>query len=249
MTKITSGEEKKTTALYCRTSTSMQKLGLDAQVRALRRYCVQKEIVDYVIYEDDGVSGAKASRPALDRMMKDVSDGKIERVIVYSFSRYARSTSHLLRALETFKSLNVAFVSTTENLDTNTPLGVAIFSIISSISQLERDLIRERVINGLRAAKEHGVKIGRKKTRPSALIRRLRSKGLTFAEISRLANCSQGSVSVELKEWEKEKAEGVEQKFEDEEISDELLENIQKKSEPQNPSEETPPLPVPVIRY
>ena len=79
-------------------------------------------------------------------MMRDVEEGKIDRVVVYSFSRYARSTRHLLSALETFKSLGVGFVSTTENLDTNTPLGVAIFSIISSISQLERDLIRERVV-------------------------------------------------------------------------------------------------------
>jgi DNA invertase Pin-like site-specific DNA recombinase len=249
MTKNTSSDEKKITALYARTSTVMQTTGLDAQIRALRRYCVQKDIVDYVIYEDDGISGAKASRPALDRMMKDVHHGKIERVIVYSFSRYARSTSHLLRALETFKSLKIAFVSTTENLDTNTPLGVAIFSIISSISQLERDLIRERVINGLRAAKERGVKIGRKKTRPSALIRRLRSKGLTYSEISRLANCSQGSVSVELKQWEKEKAEGNEQSFDEEEITVELVENTQEEKKPSQIIEDTPPIPVPIIRY
>jgi DNA invertase Pin-like site-specific DNA recombinase len=241
-------KEKKITALYARTSTVMQASGLDAQIRALRRYCSSHEITDYVIYEDDGISGAKISRPALDRMMEDVKSGKIERVIVYSFSRYARSTSHLLKALETFKALNIAFVSTTENLDTNTPLGVAIFSIISSIAQLERDLIRERVINGLRAAKERGVKIGRKKTRPSALIRRLRSKGLTFAEIARLANCSQGSVSVEMKEWQKEKDQGKEQLFEHDEISDELIKN--KLPEKENSQEiEIPPLPVQVVRF
>jgi site-specific DNA recombinase len=112
----------------------MQASGLDAQIRALRRYCSQTNITDYVIYEDDGISGAKASRPALDRMMKDVEDGKIDKVVVYSFSRYARSTTHLLKALEIFKSLDVAFVSITENIDTNTPLGVAVFSIISAIS-------------------------------------------------------------------------------------------------------------------
>ncbi len=241
-------ENKKVTALYARTSTSMQASGLDAQVRALRRYCAQKEITDYIIYEDDGISGAKASRPALDRMMKDVEDGKIERVIVYSFSRYARSTSHLLKALETFKSLNVAFVSTTENLDTNTPLGVAIFSIISSISQLERDLIRERVVNGLRAAKERGVKIGRKKTRPSALIRRLRSKGLTFREIARLANCSQGSVALEIRQWEEEKAKGIERNLDDE-IQTELIEPVEQESNEIDEENDIPPLPVQVVRF
>ncbi len=207
-------EEKKITALYARTSTLMQASGLDAQIRALRRYCSANEISDYVIYEDDGISGTKASRPALDRMMKDVKEGKIEKVIVYSFSRYARSTTHLLQALETFKSLGVAFVSTTENLDTNTPLGVAIFSIISSISQLERDLISERVRNGLKAAIERGVKVGRKKTRPSQLIRTLRKSGLTYRRISEIAGTSQGSVSLEMREWEKEIAENRETIYE-----------------------------------
>jgi DNA invertase Pin-like site-specific DNA recombinase len=239
-------EQKKITALYARTSTTMQASGLDAQIRALRRYCSSHGIADYIIYEDDGISGAKASRPALDRMMKDVEEGKIEKVIVYSFSRYARSTSHLLKALETFKSLGVAFVSTTENLDTNTPLGVAIFSIISSIAQLERDLIRERVINGLRAAKERGVKIGRKKTRPSALIRRLRSKGLTFRQISELANCSQGSVALEIKEWDQEKLKGINRN-----LDDDINQELNRTCKPKNLIEKIlpPPLPVPVIRY
>lgn len=244
---LNKSNSSKVTALYARTSTVMQASGLDAQIRALRRYCSHHNITNYVIYEDDGISGAKASRPALDRMMKDVNDGNIGRVIVYSFSRYARSTSHLLKALETFKSLNVAFVSTTENLDTNTPLGVAIFSIISSISQLERDLIRERVINGLRAAKERGVKIGRKKTRPSALIRSLRSKGLTFREIARLANCSAGSVALEVKQWNKEKEAGLETIDLKEDFSEELIRQNEKIKPPCE--SEIPPLPIPVIRY
>lgn len=239
--------QKRITALYCRTSTSMQVSGLDAQVRALRRYCNDKGIKDYVIYEDDGVSGAKASRPALDRMMEDVKSGKIEKVLVYSFSRYARSTSHLLKALETFKELDVAFVSMTENLDTNTPLGVAIFSIISSIAQLERDLIRERVVNGLKAAKERGVHIGRKKTRPSALIRRLRSKGLTFRQISELANCSQGSVALEIKEWEAEKAAGIERNL-DAEINKELSDKSEEKNF-EDTAPAPPPIPVEVVRF
>jgi DNA invertase Pin-like site-specific DNA recombinase len=74
-------------------------------------------------------SGVKASRPALDKMMKSVRAREIDRVIVYSFSRYARSTSHLLAALEEFKKLGVEFVSISENIETNSPLGVAIFAL------------------------------------------------------------------------------------------------------------------------
>jgi DNA invertase Pin-like site-specific DNA recombinase len=113
-------------------------------------------------------------------------------------------------------------------------------------AQLERDLIKERVVNGLRAAKERGVRIGRRKTRPSALIRRLRSKGLTYKQISELANCSQGSVSLEIKEWEEEKAKGIEKNLDDE-ISNELLEKP--KPEKQEQAFEPPPLPIQVVRF
>jgi DNA invertase Pin-like site-specific DNA recombinase len=109
-------------------SSANQSTGLEAQVRALRDYCSRNNVNDYILYEDEYQSGVKQSRPALDRMMNDVRDGLVEKVIVYSFSRYARSVTHLLRALEEFKKLNVGFVSITESLDTNTPLGSAVFT-------------------------------------------------------------------------------------------------------------------------
>ena len=87
-------------------------------------------------------------------MMKDVREGLIEKVIVYSFSRYARSVTHLLRALEEFRKVNVGFVSITESIDTNTPLGAAVFTILGAVAQLERDLIAERVRNGLANAQQ-----------------------------------------------------------------------------------------------
>ncbi len=210
---VAKADDNRYVALYCRTSTLLQEKGLDAQVRALRRYCQDKGITNYAIFEDDGISGTKDSRPALNKMMQEVNEGKVSKVVVYSFSRYARSTTHLLNALTAFKKMNVIFVSTTENLDTNTPLGYALFGIISSLSQLERDLISERVRNGLRAAIERGVRIGRKKTRPSHLIRTLRKSGLTYKSIAQITKVSQGAIATELKMWAKEKAEGNEQIF------------------------------------
>ncbi len=186
-------------ALYCRVSTGNQSTGLEAQVRALRDYCIRNNISDYILYEDENQSGVKQSRPALDRMMKDVRDGMIEKVIVYSFSRYARSVTHLLRALEEFKKMDVGFVSTTENIDTNTPLGSAIFAILGAVAQLERDLIAERVRNGLANAKAKGIHIGRVKERDSDLIRKLRASGMTFRDVARIAKCSTGAVSAEMR--------------------------------------------------
>jgi DNA invertase Pin-like site-specific DNA recombinase len=184
----------KKVALYCRVSTGNQSTGLEAQVRALRDYCSRNSISDYVIYEDENQSGVKQSRPSLDRMMKDVRSGLIDKVIVYSFSRYARSVTHLLRALEEFRKMNVGFVSITESIDTNTPLGAAVFTILGAVAQLERDLIAERVRNGLANARAKGVRIGRLKTRDSDLIRKLRASGMTYRKIATISRCSAGAV-------------------------------------------------------
>src|SRR5690606_29078370 len=122
----------------------------------------------------------------------------------YSFSRYARSVTHLLRALEEFKTLKVRFVSMTESIDTDTPLGIALFTILGAVAQLERDLIAERVRNGLANAKAKGIKIGRVKVRPSDLIRTLRRSGVTYREISRITGVSHGAIGAELRDWKAE---------------------------------------------
>ena len=137
--------ENKKIALYARVSTSMQQNGLASQKRALEEWCKQKGVMGYLIYEDENISGTKASRPGLDKMMADVRAGGISTVVVYSFSRFARSTTHLLNALSEFQSLGVNFSSITEQLDTNSPLGKAFFTILAALSVLERDLIAERV--------------------------------------------------------------------------------------------------------
>ncbi len=192
--------KKRRWALYARVSTSDQKNGLDAQVRALRIFCEQNNVADYELFADENQSGTKASRPALDRMMRAVEDGEIESVVVFAFSRYARSVTHMLKGLETFKKCSTNFVSLTEKLDLNTSLGHVVFVIISAIAQLERDLIAERVRNGLAAARARGKILGRKRTRNSALIEQLLQAGLSFREIAKISRSSHGSVSAQKKE-------------------------------------------------
>jgi DNA invertase Pin-like site-specific DNA recombinase len=188
-------------ALYARVSTSDQAKGLDAQLRALRAFCEQHGITEYEIFADENQSGTKSSRPSLDRMMKAIEAGEIDTVVVFAFSRYARSVSHMLKGLEVMRSNKTNFVSLTEKLDLNTSLGHVVFVIISAIAQLERDLIAERVRNGLAAAKARGAKIGRERKRNDALIHQLLSAGLSFREIGRIAKCSHGSVSASKKEY------------------------------------------------
>ena len=192
---------KRKVCLYARVSTNDQASGLESQVRALKDYCRLNSIEEFEIFSDEGISGTKASRPALDRMMKAVRDNEVECVVVYSFSRFARSTTHMLSGLEEMKKTNTNFVSLTEKVDTNSPIGKAIFVIISAIAALERDLIAERVKNGLANARAKGKQIGRKKLRDSDLIRKLLASGMSFRNISKIARCSHGSVSAEKKAW------------------------------------------------
>lgn len=189
--------ENKKIALYARVSTSMQQNGLDSQKRALEEWCKRKELKSYLIYEDENQSGTKYSRPGLDKMMADVRAGLISTVVVYSFSRFARSTTHLLNALSEFQKIGVSFNSITEQLDTNSPLGKAFFTILAALSVLERDLIAERVRNGLIAARARGAKIGRNKTRPSPLIRALLASGMSHRNVARTLKISHGSVSLD----------------------------------------------------
>lgn len=187
----------KRVACYARTSTIDQATGLESQVRVLRQYCEQNEIKDAEFFTDGGISGTKSSRPALDQMMASVEQGEISSVVVHSFSRFARSTTHLLNALTKFKEKGVHFVSISERIDTNSAVGVAIFSILAAIAQLERDLIASRVKIGLENARAKGKLIGRKKMRDSDLIRKLLNAGMSYRAISSVAKVSHGSVSAE----------------------------------------------------
>jgi DNA invertase Pin-like site-specific DNA recombinase len=193
---------------YARVSTSNQEKGLEAQLRALSEHCKRLGITDFTVFTDENQSGAKSSRPGLDAMMEAVRRGEAKSVVVYSFSRYARSVTHLLRALSEFDNLGVSFISLTESVDTSTPLGKSVFVILGAVAELERDLIRERVRNGLANAKAKGVRLGRLKTRPSEMIRILRQKGQTYRSISQLLGISSGAVSAEIRAWNKEIAEG-----------------------------------------
>ena len=202
----TANNKRKRTACYARVSTADQSKGLDAQIFALRNFCEQNKITDWELFADENQSGTKASRPSLDRMMAAVENGEIDNVIVFAFSRFARSVTHMLKGLEVMKKNGTNFISLSEKLDLNTSLGHVVFVIISAIAQLERDLIAERVRNGLAAAKARGVRIGRVRKRNSALIESLLQAGLSYREIAKIAKCSHGSVHAQVLEYRAKQA-------------------------------------------
>ena len=184
-------------AVYARVSTSDQ--STESQLLDLRRYVHERGWDIFKEYVDEGVSGSKDSRPALNELMNDAKKRRFDVVLVWRFDRFARSTRHLILALEDFRGLGIDFVSYQENIDTSSPLGSAIFTIISAVAQLERDIIAERVKAGLRRAVENGKKLGRPKVRVDENeIRRLRSEGWSLRQIAAELKVSKNTVARHL---------------------------------------------------
>jgi DNA invertase Pin-like site-specific DNA recombinase len=182
-------------ALYARVSTSNNGQDPTMQTRELREYAERRGWTVAGEYVDIGISGTKERRPELDRLLRDANRRRFDVVAVWKFDRMARSVSHLLRVLETFNSLGIEFVSLSESLDTSTPAGKMVFTVLGAVAELERSLIVERVKAGLRNAKAKGKWIGR----PRVFIDRskiasLRADGLSWAKIAEKLGVGEGTV-------------------------------------------------------
>lgn len=142
-------------ALYARVSTSDKGQDPEVQLREMRGDASRRgwEITNYV---DEGISGAKAARPELDRLWRDVRAGKVDAVMVQRFDRFARSVEQLVAAMQEFNSRGVQFISVHEGVDTTVAQGRLVFHIFAAIAEFERELTRERVRSGLAAARAKG---------------------------------------------------------------------------------------------
>jgi len=175
-------------AIYARVSTIGNGQSPEMQVRELREYCHRRGWEISGEYVDNGFSGAKDSRPELNRLMADAHKRRFDTVCVWKFDRFARSVSHLLRALETFKALGIEFVSFSEQMDTSTTTSKMIFTVLGAVAELERSLIAERVRAGLRNARAKGKRLGRPIAKVSDLeISNLLASGCSAATICRRA--------------------------------------------------------------
>ena len=170
------------------------------QVRDLKTYCAARKFTIFREYIDVGESGAKDSRPELNNLMADARKRKFDAILVWRFDRFARSTKHLLLALEEFRSLGIQFISYQENVDTSSPLGQALFTIVAAVAQLERDLIRERVSAGIRNARASGKQLGRPRRIVSQdEIVRLKAEGVSLREIAKKLGVGYGTVRQRLR--------------------------------------------------
>ena len=181
-------------AIYARVSTSNNGQDPTMQTREMEEFCERRGWELAGSYVDNGISGSKESRPELDRLMADAHRRRFDTVIVWKFDRFARSVSHLLRALETFKALGIDFVSLSEQVDTSTPTGKMVFTVLGAVAELERSLIAERVRAGIRNARAKGKTLGRPRVAVDASrIAALRGQGHSWGTIQRETGIAKGT--------------------------------------------------------
>ena len=185
--------------IYARVSTKDQSCEL--QVRDLRTFCTARRFDLVREYVDVGQSGAKDSRPEFNKLMDDARKRQFDAIVVWRFDRFARSTKHLLSALEEYRALGIQFISYQENIDTSSALGQALFTIVSAVAQLERDLIREPVTAGIRNARENGKRLGRPRVKANLEeILQLRAEGHSLRKIAAKLGIGDGTVRDRLKD-------------------------------------------------
>jgi DNA invertase Pin-like site-specific DNA recombinase len=178
-------------AIYARVSTSGQGQDVTMQTRELQKYAEARGWTVTSEYIDEGFSGAKDSRPELNRLMADAKRRKCDAILVWKLDRFGRSLRHLVNAIAELESVGVAFVSFTDNLDLSTPSGRLMFQVIAAMGEFERELIRERVRAGLRNAKAKGRTLGRPGINVDASkIVDMRGRGISMREIATALGCS-----------------------------------------------------------
>lgn len=150
-------------ALYARVSTTDKGQDVQLQLVELRRFAEARGW-SFLEFVDEGISGIKSSRPALDELIKAVKRRKVDAVVVWKLDRLGRSLSHLLHLLNDFQSLGISFVSLRESIDMSTPTGKLMAHLLGAFAEFERALIQERVKAGIENARRKGKKIGRAAT-------------------------------------------------------------------------------------
>ena len=188
------GNSPRTVGIYARVSTDRQ--DIQTQLIELRRYCQARGWTTKE-YFDEGLSGSleEAKRPALKSIMTDARQRKISAVVVWDFSRFARSLRQLVDALDRFHTWGVSFISLREGIDTETANGRLMFGIFASLAEFERELIRERIMLGLKKSRAQGKTPGpRRNTVDLNQLKQEASKGHSLRKLATSFNVSKDTV-------------------------------------------------------
>src|SRR5579864_7689289 len=182
-------------ALYARVSTTDQ--NCSSQLRELREYCERRGWQVSGEYIDTGWSGAKASRPELDRLMKDAAVRRFDATLVFKLDRFGRSVRNCLDGIETLRAHGVRFLAISQSIDTDesNPTSRLLLHILASVAEFERELIRERVRAGIKSARHKGKQLGRRKVVfDRSRAEEMHKDGATVREIATALQVGRGTV-------------------------------------------------------
>lgn len=172
-------------ALYARVST-LNGQNPEMQLAEMREYASRRGWTVHAEYSDVGISGARESRPELNRMLAAAQSREFDVILCWKLDRLGRSLKHLVNTLADLQAWGVAFISLRDNLDLSTPSGRLMFHVVAAMAEFERALIRERVSAGIQAARHRGARIGRPRAYVSPMkIRELRAQGVPWRELSK----------------------------------------------------------------
>jgi DNA invertase Pin-like site-specific DNA recombinase len=184
-------------ALYLRVSTTDQ--DPESQGREVRAFVASRGWQVSEEYRDVGVSGARARRPELDRLLADAWRGSFGAVVIWDLSRIARSTLNALELLREFEQIGVRLLAVKQTFDTDTPLGKAFFTLAAMFAELERSILIERVRAGMARARAEGKRIGRPiRVMDLGELQRLRAQGLSIRQVARRVGVPSSTVAKRL---------------------------------------------------
>lgn len=185
-------------ALYCRVSTSDQ--SCDRQERDLLAFSERAGFEVVGVWKET-ISGAKDSRPERRKIMAMAQDRRVDAVLVTELTRWGRSTLDLVRTLQDLQAWNVSLIAQTGlQFDLTTPQGKLIASMMAALAEFERDLLRERILSGIAAAKAKGKPLGRqlgfrpKSDRIAPKVLQLVKEGRSYRQIARELNVCKNTV-------------------------------------------------------
>jgi len=187
-------------AVYARVSTDDQSCAL--QLNECREYCERRGWRVAGEYVDTGWSGTKASRPQLDKLMRDARAHRFDCVMVWKVDRFGRSVVNLLEHLRLLENYGVRFLVISQSIDTDqaSPTSKLLMHILAAVAEFERSMIGERVAAGLKAAKRRGVQLGRRRlVLDRDQVRNLKLLGKSHRQICSELGLSMGMVIRALK--------------------------------------------------
>ena len=186
-------------ALYARVSRQDKGQTNENQLLKLRAFAAGRGYEVVAEYADEA-SGASPSRPGLEKLSKDAYGHRFDVVLVVRLDRLARSTRHLLNLLSDFHGFGVDLICSDQEIDTKSPAGRLLFTVLGAVSEIELDLIRERTKDGLERAKAQGKRLGRPpKPDMTERILELRAKGQSLRQIGVQVGMSHQAVKQRLR--------------------------------------------------